>query len=86
MFNGDLSRALAGYNAGENAVLRHGGIPPYAETQTYVARALTVYYGKPYGGGAVTFAGRRNGPKLRGGFGAPVAAAVLPGAKYLGSH
>jgi len=39
-FNGDLALALAGYNAGEQAVLRHGGIPPYPETQGYVLRIL----------------------------------------------
>jgi soluble lytic murein transglycosylase-like protein len=37
-FDGDLQLAVAGYNAGENAVLRFGGIPPYAETQVYVER------------------------------------------------
>ncbi len=87
LFRDDLPRALAAYNAGENAVLKHGGIPPYSETQTYVKRAMTVYYGRPYGGGAVIFSGRRGGKKLRGGFGAtaaPVAAALIPGAKYLG--
>jgi hypothetical protein len=87
MFRDDLPRALAAYNAGENAVLKYGGIPPYNETQTYVKRAMTVYYGRPYGGGATVFAGRRGGKKLRGGFGAsaaPVAAALIPGAKYLG--
>ena len=89
LFNDDLSRVLAGYNAGENAVLKYGGIPPYEETGTYVQRALTVYHGRPFGG-AISFAGRRGGKKLSGGFGAgmmqPVAAALIPGAKYLGSH
>ena len=40
MFRGDVSLALAGYNAGENAVKRYKGIPPYKETQTYVKRVL----------------------------------------------
>lgn len=90
LFNEDLPRVLAGYNAGENAVLKYGGIPPYAETGTYVKRAMTVYRGRPYGATAISFAGRRGGKKLRGGFGAqmlqPVAAALIPGAKYLGTH
>jgi soluble lytic murein transglycosylase-like protein len=89
LFNEDLPRVLAGYNAGENAVLKYGGIPPYEETSTYVKRAMTVYYGRPYGG-SISFAGRRGGKKLRGGFAPkvmqPVAAALIPGAKYLGSH
>ena len=37
-FNGDLTLAAAGYNAGEGAVDRHGGVPPYSETQRYVQR------------------------------------------------
>ena len=88
LFPNDLPRALAAYNAGENAVLKYGGIPPYAETQEYVKRAMTVYHGRPYGGvgGGVMFAGARRGtPKLRGGFGsATMAAALVPNAKYLG--
>ncbi len=44
MFDGDLKLALAGYNAGENVVVRYGHkVPPYAETQAYVPRVLRVY-------------------------------------------
>jgi soluble lytic murein transglycosylase-like protein len=43
MFNGDLQLTVAGYNAGENAVVRHGGIPPYDETEDYVVKVLTYY-------------------------------------------
>jgi soluble lytic murein transglycosylase-like protein len=44
MFDGDLRLALAGYNAGENVVVRYGRkVPPYAETQAYVPRVLRVY-------------------------------------------
>lgn len=37
-FNGDLTLAAAGYNAGEGAVDRHRGVPPYSETRYYVQR------------------------------------------------
>ncbi len=42
-FQGDVRRVLAAYNAGENAVKRYGEIPPYPETQRYVARVLALY-------------------------------------------
>jgi soluble lytic murein transglycosylase-like protein len=37
----DVGLALAAYNAGEATVRRYGGLPPYAETRSYVARILT---------------------------------------------
>lgn len=44
MFNGNLELAIAAYNAGENAVIRHGNrIPPYAETVHYVPKVLGFY-------------------------------------------
>lgn len=42
-FGGDPILALAGYNAGENAVKRHGGVPPYAETRDYVPKVLAAF-------------------------------------------
>jgi soluble lytic murein transglycosylase-like protein len=56
-YAGDLVKSLAAYNAGEAAVDRYAGVPPYAETQLYVRKALAAYYGKS---------------TLGGGFGIPV--------------
>jgi soluble lytic murein transglycosylase-like protein len=44
MFNGDVKLAVAGYNAGENAVIRAGNrVPPYAETEAYVPKVIDFY-------------------------------------------
>lgn len=40
IFNNKVYLVIAAYNAGENAVLRHRGIPPYEETQNYVRKVL----------------------------------------------
>ena len=44
-FRGDVTLALAAYNAGEEAVRAYGGIPPFPETQDYVRRVREVYEG-----------------------------------------
>jgi soluble lytic murein transglycosylase-like protein len=48
-FDGDLELTLAGYNAGEGAVEKYGGVPPYAETQAYVRRILQRYDAERFG-------------------------------------
>jgi soluble lytic murein transglycosylase-like protein len=48
-FPGNLPLAIAAYNAGERAVLSYGGIPPYPETQEYVAKVMR-FYGVPASG------------------------------------
>ncbi|MFN4098404.1 MAG: lytic transglycosylase domain-containing protein [Pararhodobacter sp.] len=42
-FGGDVVLALAGYNAGEGAVRRNNGVPPFAETRDYVPRVLAAW-------------------------------------------
>ncbi len=52
MFSGDVALALAAYNAGENAVLKYGGIPPYRETRGYVAKVQSLLGGFTSAGAA----------------------------------
>ena len=42
-FEGNVRLVLAAYNAGERAVERHGGVPPYPETQGYVEKIMKMY-------------------------------------------
>lgn len=46
-FDGDVSLALAGYNAGEGSVDKYKGVPPFSETQNYVKK-IVANYGKTY--------------------------------------
>jgi soluble lytic murein transglycosylase-like protein len=43
MFNGDLRLSLAAYNAGENAVTGHNGVPPFPETRDYLRKISELY-------------------------------------------
>ena len=46
-FSGNVELALAGYNAGEGAVDKYDGVPPYNETRNYV-KIISQRYGKTY--------------------------------------
>lgn len=60
MFDGNADLAMAAYNAGENAVLKYAGVPPYAETQVYVERVGILHrrYREELSKNAVTTAAR----------------------------
>jgi len=51
LFQGDLVLTIAGFNAGEGAVLRYQGVPPYSTTQGYIRRVIGFYYGYLLAGG-----------------------------------
>jgi soluble lytic murein transglycosylase-like protein len=43
-FGGNLILTLAGYHAGQNAVIKYGGVPPYPRTRLYIKTVLKYYY------------------------------------------
>ncbi len=47
IFDGRLELALAGYNAGPEAVKQYGGVPPFGETRNYVERVMRIYRREP---------------------------------------
>lgn len=54
LFGGNLKLALAAYNAGENAVMRSGGIPAITETRDYVRKVTSIYQDGSYLGSSLT--------------------------------
>ena len=49
LYDGNIKNILAAYNAGQEAVKKYGGIPPYQETRTYIKRVLATYQAPPAG-------------------------------------
>jgi hypothetical protein len=78
-FKGDVALALAGYNAGETAVARHSGIPPFPETQEYVRRVLVAHRGTSVPAVRGAFRGVPTGSVRRASRAAPVMVSHVDG-------
>jgi hypothetical protein len=73
LFHGNVELALAGYNAGENAVLRYRGVPPYRETRAYVQKVQSYF--------ATGFPSPTATGTVRAAFYTPAPRAIAPKAK-----
>jgi soluble lytic murein transglycosylase-like protein len=84
LFGGNIPLALAAYNAGENAVRRYGGIPPYKETRGYVRKVQALLADVGHSAVISFPAARRRGAGLglAGGGGRPEVSPARPAVYY----
>jgi len=78
LFRGNVELAAAGYNAGENAVLRYGGVPPYKETRNYVVRVNTALNSGPVVMSALSETRSSGGPSTTLGFSGSLPPSLQP--------